>query len=311
MLKISVLTSLFNSDKYLEGYLSCIRQVKNLRDIEFIIIHNQPSENELRIISEFINKKNKVNIIHIIVKERENLYSSWNRGIKASKGKYIAIWNVDDIRLSDSLERQAKVLYENQNVYFTYGDQIEVKKYLDTEGLLIIQPEFEKNRDLFLNNYYGGCFPMWKKEVHDVIGYFDEQFKSAGDFDFFVRLARKFNGKKTEGILGYYLASTGISKTGRVNNIERTVIELRYAQFHKINFIFLLPAILNYSIGKMHWFNCVYRVSDYFDNYYYYWKKKLPLLLIGLIKFPFKFLIPTIIRYLFKGLSYAKYNSKF
>lgn len=77
--------------------------------MEVLLLHNEPSDMELEIIGEYL-KNSGENIRHIIIEKRESLYQTWNRGISLAKGEYIAIWNVDDVRLPDSLERQAKVL---------------------------------------------------------------------------------------------------------------------------------------------------------------------------------------------------------
>ena len=54
---------------------------------------------------------------------------------------------------------------------------------------------------------------MWKKALHDKFGYFDTKYRSAGDWEFWLRCA--FGGstfKKTKEILGiYYFNPKGIS----------------------------------------------------------------------------------------------------
>ena len=76
-----------------------------------------------------------------------------------------------------------------------------------------------------------GPFFMFRRSVLDRCGMFDEQFKSGGDFDFAMRLARCGNGLCLSDMLGYYLnEGTGLSTNinDDVQAIERTVIELRY-----------------------------------------------------------------------------------
>ena len=54
-----------------------------------------------------------------------------NDCIKHSKGKFLAIWNVDDLRTSNSLELQFKALKGNNNAGFSFGSYKIVKKNLD------------------------------------------------------------------------------------------------------------------------------------------------------------------------------------
>ncbi len=294
-IRISVLVSLYRGSSYLEGFFDALNGILNPDVLEIIIIHNDPEEDELEIIRR-CKQTCRCKIMHVNVKHRESLYSSWNRGIKLATGRYITIWNVDDVRLPDSLERQAQILDNYSGVSFTYGDQVEIQTYGETDGVLVCFPEFHENPELFLSGFHIGSFPMWRKALHDVAGYFDEQFKSAGDFDFFIRVARNFSGKKVTGVLGYYLASKGISKTGSVNNIERTLVELRYAQYQKLNYVYLLPAIIRYRIKTIKSYGMKHKVGQYFQYYPHYILKRLYTFPIGLLLFPFQHLFPMIRR---------------
>jgi hypothetical protein len=57
------------------------------------------------------------------------------------------------------------------------------------------------------------CCPMWKKTIHDKHGLFDEKYRSAGDWEMWLRSAS--NGskfKKINDVLGlYYFNPTGVS----------------------------------------------------------------------------------------------------
>lgn len=293
--KISVLVSLYHGEEYLNSFFHHVAALHHPEMLEIIIIHNAPLQAETELIHHH-QQEIRCKLVHHIVEQRETLYSSWNRGITLSGGRYLAIWNVDDVRLPDSLARQARILDENGDLDFTYGDQIDIQSYGDFNGVHVSVPEYAENPGLFLTGFYLGSFPMWRRSLHDIAGYFDEQFKSAGDYDFFVRAARNRAGKKTAGVLGYYLASQGISKSGSVNNIERTVVELRYAQYQKINFIFLIPALIRYRIHRITSFGKMNRVADFFSSYWRFVFSRQHVLLVGLFLFPFQHVIPMIRR---------------
>ena len=61
--------------------------------------------------------------------------------------------------------------------------------------------------------------PMWKKSLHEKHGYFDSNYRSAGDWEFFLRCT--FGGenfKKINEVLGlYYFNPKGVS-----TNVENT-----------------------------------------------------------------------------------------
>ena len=248
MAKISVLTSLYNCDQYLTGYFDALNKITNLYEVEVLLLHNEPSESELFLIKEAITCLPFVR--HIVIPKRESLYATWNRGIKLANGKYIAVWNVDDVRIPNSLFLQSKTLDEHPEETMTYGDMILNTKYGSTAGKLVQAPAYPIKKFDFLRSHYIGCFPMWRKEIHNILGYFDEQFRLVGDYEFQIRVVRAFPLVKTEALIGYYLTSvpSKLSSNSSIQNIERTAVEVRYGVFDKMNLLYIIKAIYKHKI---------------------------------------------------------------
>src|SRR6187397_2217810 len=127
MCRITVITSLFNCQQYLHGYFKAVDLIENKKEIEILLLHNEPREEELAIIKGLLPGLPFVK--HVLVEKREGLYATWNRGIKMAKGQYITTWNVDDIRLPRSLVHQADSLDLHTNAVLSYGDFKIVNKY--------------------------------------------------------------------------------------------------------------------------------------------------------------------------------------
>lgn len=282
--RITVLTSLFRCASYLHGYLDSVMAVVGLENIEILLLHNHPSEEELAIIETHPAMKHP-SLRHIIIPEREGLYATWNRGIRMARGKYIAVWNVDDIRTPDSLLTQANALDVNTSAMLSYGSFIGTQSYGETTGTHYNFPEY--SRWAFMRTCYLTPFPMWRASVHSNIGYFDESYRSAGDYDFQLRLAYNHHFVKVPSVTGYYLEApeTGISKTGNINDIERTVCELRYAMYDKLNLIYVRPA-LAYSLNTMTWNMETHRLSNSMKGLHMFRFSRTVLAPLSLLRMP-------------------------
>jgi GT2 family glycosyltransferase len=259
--KVSVLLSLYRCEKYLEKYfLNAIEQLR-VKEIEFSIVHNDPTLKEKEIIKKF---QKKLNIVYLEV-ERESLYTSWNKAIKQSKGEYLVCWNVDDLRTKSSLHKMIETLDNNKNTGFTYGDFLIVKQFNTTNGKYIETPSFTFN--LGTSAAICGPFFMWRRKLISKVGYFDEQFKSGGDFDFSVRLSIFSKGEKTNGLLGYFLNdNSGLStKNFNLQILEREVILRRYGIWNQTN-LFLNKKISKYHINKVTEFNKIREIDDEIIN---------------------------------------------
>lgn len=132
----------------------------------------------------------------LIHQEDSGMYNAWNLGISHATTKYITNWNIDDLRHPintkikfDSLENNdyISMVYNwyvatadvNENFY---NIDMEVKSYLQF-------PDDYHTR--VLENCLAGPDPMWRKSLHDSVGYFDnEKFATIGDWEMWIRFAK-------------------------------------------------------------------------------------------------------------------------
>ena len=238
--KISVLTSLYNCENFLQGYFHELAKIEGKEQIEVLLLHNSPQEEELAIISEHLPSFDFIR--HIIIPERETLYRTWNRGIQLSEGEYITVWNVDDVRFPNSIIKQAEALDKNLEAAIAYGDIWLSKQYGVCGKKKTNSPVFNpSSRKKFFLRYHISCFQMWRKSIHQIVGYYDEQFKCIADFDFQIRTALHFSFVKTEETLGIYLEDQPHKlSTNGLQLYELNVLYLRYGNCESLNF-FLIP----------------------------------------------------------------------
>ena len=130
------------------------------------------------------------------IKEEESLgvYNAWNIGIKNSTTDYITNWNVDDIR--HPLNTKIKYDLINNNPYdLVYSYYTAVNDELLTFDTIDINDSSyaaypDEYHKYVLDGCYAGPDPMWRKSLHNVVGYFDyEKFNTIGDWDMWIRFA--------------------------------------------------------------------------------------------------------------------------
>lgn len=132
------------------------------------------------------------------------VYAAWNMGIKCSESDYICNANSDDRLYPEAFRIMVKMLDRSPEHAVVYSDVDRVNsiggkpigRYQWLEGGL---PEL-------LSGCFLGPMPMWRRSLHEKYGYFDEDYTSAGDYEFWLRLAaggEKF--KHVHAALGAYL----------------------------------------------------------------------------------------------------------
>jgi len=250
-IKISVLTSLYRSEQFLEGYFKHLSEIDGVDKIEVLLLHNDPQENEMKIVNRW---QPRIPFIrHIVIPERETVYSTWNRGIQLSEGEYITVWNVDDVRFPDSIIQQAEALDKNPEAAIAYGDIWVSRQYGICGTKKTNSPTYnDHTRIKFLSEYHISCFQMWRKSIHPIVGYYDEQFRCIADFDFQIRVVFLFPFVKINEILGIYLENQPhkLSANG-LQPIEYNIIAQRYANYFLLNFFLLPEAKKKYQQSRM------------------------------------------------------------
>ena len=224
MTKVSTITPCYNMSKYMKGFLDNL-STQTHKDLEIVLDHNEPSDEEINLIEEY-NKKHD-NIFHIQVEGLDPIGISMNRCIEFATGDYLCIWNVDDLRTPDSIEVMAKALDDNPDVDFVYGNYTIVHNFGGTDGQYVDETGRE---DELTTGMILGPFFMFRKSLIEKSGVFDEQLIQGADYDLALRLAFNGKGLHLPVNLGYYL-NEGLGQSTKPNSkqpIERTVIEMRY-----------------------------------------------------------------------------------
>jgi len=177
--KISVVMSVYNGEKYLRDSIESILE-QTFRNFEFIIINDGSTDNTHKIIKEYAERDKRICLIN---QQNIGLTKSLNRGLKISRGKYIARHDADDLSLSDRFEKQ--LYYINKGYDFVCcRTRINNSK---TNPLIftIFYRILIKSINVFVHGTY-----LFRKEILDRVGLYNEKFIYAQDYEFVRRIIR-------------------------------------------------------------------------------------------------------------------------
>ena len=182
---VSIITVCFNSERTIE---QTIRSVLNqtYKGIEYIIVDGKSTDGTLDIINKY-----SVQIAKIVSEPDEGLYHAMNKGISMATGNIVGIINSDDWYEPYTVEEVVQC-FDETNADIVYGDLLEVG--VDKTTLMVLKNIEDLRGNLKIPH------PTFfiKKEVYDVYGKFDLQYKIAADLDLALRLLNK--GLKFERI---------------------------------------------------------------------------------------------------------------
>lgn len=231
MPKITVLVATKNSERFIRGCLDSLLHQTVIRDTEILVIDGDSRESEKEIVSGYQKGHPQVKYIYT---GTPGLYHAWNLGVRASRGEYITNLNTDDRLKNNALEIMAKALDDNPDVGLVYGDSYvtavpnETFERNSSAGRRLNRPAY--SHKLLIFDCLPGSHPMWRRKIHDEIGYFDESFVAAGDYEFWMRMAENYKMLRIPAVIGlYYENKEGISlKDHELTHRETRKVHLKY-----------------------------------------------------------------------------------
>jgi glycosyltransferase involved in cell wall biosynthesis len=249
MKRLTIITTTLNSSKFLSRYFEGILALNHLKQIQVIMVMNLVDSIERQIAHEYCVRNSNLFRI-IILDHRETIGASLNRGMALAETQYMSFLDVDDIRVSDSFDRQIATLDNNPDVDYTYGDFVVVDSQGKTQGGYAATKEFDEVNSP--TEYFTGPTHLFRSTLVKKMGGFDEQLKSAADYEFVIRARLSCKFKKTPGVLYYYtsFANSGSASSTVLSPIEGTVVSMRYGYYSKVDYRYL-KAVRNYRIDHL------------------------------------------------------------
>lgn len=224
---LTIITATYNSEKTLERTLNSLLN-QTISNFEFIIVDGNSTDNTISIIKSFEEKfKEKKNDFRWISEEDKGIYDAFNKGVRLSKGTWISFLGSDDYYLENSLE-----VYENEITKQTKEIDF-IHSVVEVQGKKIIKDKWEwKKFRRSMNIAHVGAFHH--KKYFDKYGFFDTNYKIAGDYELLLRAQDKL---KTH----WFKRTTAIMADGGISNsqIKKVYIETTKAKIEsgKVSFI--------------------------------------------------------------------------
>jgi glycosyltransferase involved in cell wall biosynthesis len=227
-MKISIITTNFNTAKYLERTIQSVLNQKGDFELEYIITDGGSTDESLSII-----KKHEDKLKYISEKDKGQS-DGINKGLKMATGDIVAFLNADDTYTEGALAKVVKYFEMNPECMWLTG----YHRVIDENGKEI-RKFITNKKNKKLNNYslnkllIDNCIPQpstfWRKEIMDEIGYIDESLHFCMDLDFWIRIYKRYELHVIQEDLSEFLFSsttkTGGSSSKTLEESERVVMK--------------------------------------------------------------------------------------
>lgn len=211
---VSIIVPTFNQAHYLPMALDSA-MFQDYPNIEIIICNHGSTDNTSNIIENFLTEVTQAEVSFLkrcdhenkedpferhyelrypqnrsitLVQSSENIggTSSYNEGFKKAKGEFCTYLVGDDYLLPNAIGEMVDQL-QKTGCDFVYADMFLV----DDRGRILQhlkKPEYSF-KACFADWYHLGVCKLYRKALHDSVGYYDPSYRNANDYDMYLRFA--------------------------------------------------------------------------------------------------------------------------
>lgn len=184
-----------------------------------LIIIDANEQKEKSLIDKYLNNHKNIKYFHFSdfgLSRDPGIYGCWNLAINESSGNLLTNANIDDSRASNAIEIQRDHLLSDSGIDLVYYRTLETDRNGETFNDNSAKKEFpcmEYSFESLMMVNSPHCQPMWRKSLHDKLGFFNETLMSAGDYEMWLRASKSgCKMKKINEVLGlYYRNPEGVS----------------------------------------------------------------------------------------------------
>lgn len=232
--QFSVITSAFNCKDELPATARSLAD-QSFQDFEFIVIDGASSDGT----SELLTELERVD--QSISEPDEGIYDAWNKGIRVSRGRWIAFVGAGDTLHPEALRRYAAEIELHTELDYVSS---RVRLVQDGRAVRVIGqpwawPQFQHHMTVA---HVGS---VHRRELYERVGLYDTSFRICGDYELLLRAGRRLRATYVNSIT----ASMEMGGTSQAN-YGRALQEARRAKVRHGRNPLLALAEQVFGIGK-------------------------------------------------------------
>jgi glycosyltransferase involved in cell wall biosynthesis len=239
---VSVITPAWNAAAYVRETIASVR-AQTVADWEWLIVDDGSSDATVAIIQAEAATDPRIRLLQ---QPNTGPSAARNRGMREARGSYFAFLDSDDVWQPGFLEAQLRVFREHPDTHLVTATAINRGGPFDGQptrpaahGTPVLSLE-----ELILDETSAFIMTVFRREVFDAIGGFDESQWTSEDYDFWLRAAQAgFVFRRNPAPLGWYRIRTESLSRQRARMLDGIVTSYRKARARAADAAPEVPAI--------------------------------------------------------------------
>ncbi|MBV9076990.1 MAG: glycosyltransferase, partial [Methylobacteriaceae bacterium] len=213
--RVSIIVSMYRAAEKLPAFLRGLSRLteRSRRSCELVLIDSfSPDDTQEVVVRELdalAQEGRPLSALCIRTGLRETIQGAWNRGITAARGEYLAFLGVDEMNRPDAFDLMVDHLDSHPEVDWVQGTAV-VTDVTASGSFLNDTMAYDRRFDSDVVQLLDTCFlgyvgALYRKSIHDRVGYYDSSFRGAGDTEFKNRALPYMRVETLPTCLGFFL----------------------------------------------------------------------------------------------------------
>jgi len=184
--RVSVVIPTYNRAALLPRAIDSVLAQTN-PPLEILVVDDGSTDTTERLIGDCYPQ------VSALTQENQGVSAARNRGIKESKGEFIAFLDSDDSWMKSKLERQVEAMDKDPTLKLCHTEEMWIRN-----GRRVNPMKQHRKHDGWI---FKECLPLCaispsatlvRRELFDEVGVFDESFPACEDYDLWLRVTSRY-----------------------------------------------------------------------------------------------------------------------
>ena len=184
-MKVSVIIPTYNRADFLAEAIDSVLN-QTWKDLETLVVDDGSTDSTWEVVARYGER------LKYFYKKNEGPSSARNVGIREAMGTYVAFLDSDDVWEPEKLFIQMNFMRKHPEIKLVCTDSSVIDSRESREGKLKTDLMGNLFSLLYSNSFIRTSTVLMEKACFQEVGYFDERYRSAEDYDVWLRVARSY-----------------------------------------------------------------------------------------------------------------------